>query len=130
MKGKTMKLSDCMREGAKRSGQAFGALQTVDGRTCAMGAAMLGGGMIINEQFGPWVPAIYELWSQFPWLRTVLADCPECGPGWRETVYGIAIHVNDNHHWTRERIADWLDTVDPTILEPVVESETEELIYA
>ena len=29
----------------------------------------------------------------------------------KQTVQNIIIHLNDEHHWTRERIADWIDTI-------------------
>jgi hypothetical protein len=72
----------------------------VDGKhvpyaACAMGAASLGGftrgmGEHIND-------------------NKVLSDirnCPDCG----HTNQDIVPHLNDFHQWTRERIADWLDT--------------------
>lgn len=33
-------------------------------------------------------------------------------PGAASTVRGAVVHLNDNHRWTREQIADWLDTLD------------------
>lgn len=29
-----------------------------------------------------------------------------------DTIMDVVIHLNDNHQWTREEIADWLDAVD------------------
>lgn len=41
------------------------------------------------------------------------ADCPECTPACYETpLYAIIMELNDFHHWTREQIADWLETLD------------------
>jgi hypothetical protein len=36
--------------------------------------------------------------------------CPECAD--RGTVPAIIIHLNDDHRWTRERIADWLEPIE------------------
>lgn len=43
--------------------------------------------------------------------------CPECSTA--GTLDSVIIHVNDGHHWTRERIADWLDTLDVDLTFPV-----------
>lgn len=47
-------------------------------------------------------------------------QCPGCFPRYISfSVKTIIFCLNDNHHWTREDIADWLDTlpVDLTIKE-------------
>lgn len=38
--------------------------------------------------------------------------CPVKGCGDLGTVRAVIIHLNDSHKWTREAIADWLDTLD------------------
>ena len=46
------------------------------------------------------------------------ATCPECKENPygahvpKRALYDIIMHLNDNHKWTRERIADWLETLD------------------
>lgn len=43
----------------------------------------------------------------------VSVDCPVCDKSsHRELLPDIIIHLNDEHHWTREQIADWLETLD------------------
>lgn len=37
-------------------------------------------------------------------------SCNNCR-SWRRDVLTAVIHLNDYHCWTRERIADWLDTL-------------------
>lgn len=37
-------------------------------------------------------------------------DCVTCRKG--EPLPRLIIHLNDRHHWEREAIADWLDTLD------------------
>jgi len=42
---------------------------------------------------------------------TAILGCPieTCGTDW--FVHDMVTHLNDSHHWTRERIADWLETL-------------------
>lgn len=38
--------------------------------------------------------------------------CPECLPGFVPScfdVFNVIMHLNDEHHWSRELIADWLE---------------------
>lgn len=100
-------LAEAIRRGCKlRPIQAVGYAD--DGiAACAMGAATAGG-------------------YTFPACITRNLPCPECnykiiqGPGWErfyKTIQGpgwerfLVIHLNDVHHWTREAIADYLDTL-------------------
>lgn len=75
--------------------------------TCGMAAALEAVGVL--KDYHP---------SQFPaeWkaLTNAAASCPECG---RETVRVEACiyHLNDCHHWPREKIADWLESVEARI---------------
>lgn len=58
-----------------------------------------------------YVPSTREtLAGLFPGLDHML-DCPACDDttGWSLT--NTIIHLNDDHEWTRERIADWLETL-------------------
>lgn len=100
-----MKLSEAIRLGALLHPQCFDTMRTYryyrDGRrdilgTCALGAA---------EEAG------YHAQRQSDWI--VLAQCPEgCpldGPVW---LGNVVSHLNDYHRWTRERIADWVATVE------------------
>jgi hypothetical protein len=32
--------------------------------------------------------------------------------GFSERLYDLIIHLNDDHHWSREQIADWVETLD------------------
>ena len=52
-----------------------------------------------------------ELREVLPELFTETAPCPACD-GSPETFYNMIQHLNDQHQWTREAIADWLDTLD------------------
>lgn len=56
---------------------------------------------------------VHELSDVFPQLRDRLASCPkqDCPYSFRPLV-SIIPHLNDAHQWTREQIADWLETLD------------------
>jgi len=53
--------------------------------------------------------------NELPGIKT-LVDLPcECGQyalsGMTYSLHTAIMHLNDNHKWTRERIADWVDTI-------------------
>ncbi len=95
-----LSLSEAMRLGAMLKPQGFGIWDTFRPEVaCALNAVRLAIG---GEMF---------LLDRFPILKTV-TDCPVCGPeaNCRTTLnVVIASHLNDDHRWTRERIADWIE---------------------
>ena len=102
-----MKLSDAILLGStlKPQGFGFGSTRPHLDRLCAFGAAYLALGM---------GGAMSDL---YPWLDN-LDSCPVCME--RERIaWIISNHLNDEHRWTRERIA--LEFVRPleALLEPV-----------
>ena len=54
------------------------------------------------------------------------AQCPECAHPRYPTILWNLIHLNDDHRWTRERIADWVETIEPKVSAPV----TQEVVHA
>lgn len=60
-----------------------------------------------------------SLAKMFPSLETFRADCPECIIMGNERLYDLIIHINDQHEWTREQIADFLDTLDVDLSIPL-----------
>lgn len=67
--------------------------------TCALGAAEDAGYRIVD----------------MPILR-MAATCP--ASEWCRVchcVYDVIIHLNDEHRWTREAIADWVETIEAGI---------------
>lgn len=58
--------------------------------------------------------------ERIPVLETSTQTCPGCValyegtkvPPKRASLRHVIIHLNDAHRWTREEIADWLDTLD------------------
>lgn len=47
------------------------------------------------------------LGEAIPGISETLATCPSCGGG--DHLTSIIVHLNDQHHWPREMIADWLE---------------------
>lgn len=107
--------SEAIREGAKLRPQAFGELVEGAGTgkvsTCAYAA---GYEAITGEVF--WVEKqLYDAVERlFPYMGQ---DAPVCPVGDCEErpvvddewdVGDLLIHLNDDHQWTREEIADWL----------------------
>jgi len=99
-----MKLSEAIRIGSKMHSQAFGVTYVWDRvkgahvikESCVWGAAVAGGGC--NEFVG----------ATWPFIYAYDVSCPacECLPN---DVHGTMIHLNDDHHWPREAIADWVE---------------------
>lgn len=105
-----MKLSDAIRLGSMLKPQGFGGLRDHVG-TCALGAAEDAVGMI-------W-------WVKFGSHPALMATCPACGDA---TTYdsnlNTVAHLNDDHRWTREQIADWVATIEPADAPAQAEIET------
>lgn len=55
--------------------------------------------------------ALVELKSIVPELELSVAVCPACVLAHPQRLYVVIAHLNDQHKWTRERIADWLETL-------------------
>ncbi len=95
-----MKLSEAIRLGAMLKPQSIGGAS--DGETsCALQAAC--------ESYGE------NYFTSGPSLarRLLPGDlhCPECSRA-GDAFWVIACCLNDYHHWTRERIADWVATIE------------------
>ncbi len=95
-----MRLSEAIRLGAMLHPQHFGSarLYDVDADmaiigTCAIGAA---------EEAG------YSFWVPDETLNAN-ARCPQCDCWSRDTTRALIPHLNDDHRWTREAIADWVE---------------------
>jgi hypothetical protein len=95
--GKWHKLAETMRAGCRmRPVQCFGGFFEGKNQACAVGAIMAA---LSDDDYGDLdLPAFLEV------------GCP--APACKQTIrYNIIVHLNDDHRWTRETIADWLDTL-------------------
>jgi hypothetical protein len=93
-------LSEAIRIGAMLKPQAFGWYEQ-GGGTCAIGAAGDAVGGLTNVTKTRWP------------ILDAHVMCPvEACSGNVHNVGAIVVHLNDNHQWTREQIADWVQTVE------------------
>lgn len=99
-----MKLSEAIRLGAALKPQAFGHAYS-GARSCALGAAA--DAMGIDYYKTNWAAVLSGFTGEY--------HCPVAGcvdSGWMKYVGLIITHLNDNHRWTRERIADWVESLE------------------
>ena len=54
---------------------------------------------------------IRTLKDVLPGIDWMHAECPDCHDVHRQLVH-IIVHLNDDHRWSRNDIADWLETLD------------------
>jgi hypothetical protein len=74
---------------------------------CAIGASALVAGAL--RPLGPtrYQLSFEALYAAFPELATPDVACPHCGK--RATLHEVIVDLNDNHFWTREKVADWIE---------------------
>ena len=98
-----LELAEAIAAGARRRPQAFGTYFSDDGGSCALGAAYEGAYALPRE-----VHAVRpRLDRLFDCLENVRRRCP-VGCNKRLPLNAIILHLNDDHHWTREQIVEWL----------------------
>lgn len=125
-----MKLSEAIREGSKirpqiRGKGDFGFNEFRQICSCAMGAAFEATGLVNVIDTGlDWpvyaagptitLDKLFELWP----VLNVMVDspvepCDMCYPKvHKKSVARIITHINDYHDWTREQIADWVESIE------------------
>lgn len=119
-----MPLHEAIRLGAMTTHQIFNAMRLeVEGDTigtCALGAAYVAGGLTAQD----------NMMEHWPILKRFNV-CPVAGCLFTRNgsaVHNVArliTHLNDNHRWTREHIANWVESITlPTEL-PQPELEVE-----
>lgn len=89
-----------------------------NGQSCAQGAALEATGTPYTEfemMSGKCRDHHVTMIAQWPWTQTRRITCPVCGH--EEVVKDVIAHLNNtgigDHDWSREQIADWLETIDP-----------------
>ena len=115
-----MKLSEAIRLGSMLKPQAFHCLRDARGGVCASGAAFDAIGVLdalcadvgkltlteIRSRNQAIIAAVAPQWILLLNAPTV---CPQCG---QRSAWLLIPHLNDRHRWTRERIADWVETIE------------------
>jgi hypothetical protein len=114
-----MKLNEAIRLGAMLKPQSYKDLLDPGGRTCALGAAVDALGLYRNN--ADFAFELHDLFTRYPFIHKA-SRCPACLPvvgfvrrrlNWEYDVEDVIAHLNDDHEWTRERIADWVATIEP-----------------
>lgn len=123
-----IRLSEAIRLGSMLRPQAFGVF--FDGLgTCAQGAALEAIGHHICD--GNKHEAMAMAW---PWAHCGHSEslhctsrthrCPEC-PTWNRCVSAVVAHLNNDHRWSRERIALYVEQLEQRrIAEPIQQEES------
>lgn len=105
IRGDELELAAAIREGAdRRPEQAFGNYFVGRQASCALGAAYEGMYRLPAEAGGLRPRQLERL---FECLEGTLRRCPE-GCRKRLALGAVILHLNDDHHWSRERIAAWV----------------------
>jgi hypothetical protein len=106
-----MKLSEAIRLGSVMTGQAFNfyyiesAGAAVD--TCPLGSALLAVGKLHEAVL---------VWQVWPWMQVGTVRCPVDGCAISRidlSANNTISHLNDYHRWTREAIAQWVESIEP-----------------
>jgi hypothetical protein len=101
-------LADAIRAGAsRRPEQAFGDYFVGRRASCALGAAYEGIYRLAKDMGGQ-RPTRDLVWF-FDCLESSVRRCPVDGCKKRLLLSAMIVHLNDNHLWSREQIATWLE---------------------
>lgn len=116
-----LKLSEAIRLGSMMKPQAYTDAEI--GASCALEAACEAIGLAACE----WV----RLDSQYPILDRADIHCPLCSStDDQEAFEEVVYHLNDDHKWSRERIADFVETIENQQASPVLDQQITEQIEA
>jgi len=100
---KNIPLSELIRIGSKVTKQCIGLSDNNCKSTCAVGAALVAKrGQIFNNLSTS--DCVRELGISRLWVKSPTGK-------YEDYLSVIIINLNDTHHWTRERIADWLESI-------------------
>jgi len=91
---------------SRRPEQAFGNYFRGSRASCALGAAYEGMYRLPAEA-GQILPKRLE--RLFDCLEGTIRACPEAGCHKRLILAAVIVHLNDDHQWSRERIAAWVE---------------------
>lgn len=110
-------MSEAIRLGSMMAPQGFDMFMDGEGHTCALGAA----GAAVGVDFQGTMLHPSKVWPAL--LEAV--PCPT-GDGYHYALVLVISHLNDLHRWTREQIADWVETVESPQVPPTIERTPDE----
>lgn len=101
-----MKLSEAIRLGAMLKPQGYGdaSSSALAPATCAMGAAA--------QAVGNEVDSYQLFYKEWPFTYKLCVACPASDIDRTQCVLSQVHRLNDHYRWTRERIADWVATIE------------------
>lgn len=70
-----------------------------------------------------------DLSTYIPGVRAIV-ECPKCGPGHASEIINMVQHLNDTCGYSREQIADWLETLDVDLTFPSEPPAPKQLPFA
>lgn len=103
-----MKLSEAIRLGAMLGPQLYGRTRDDGLGSCALGAALLAigdEGQLYTDAMGYW-PLLMEPAPSVP--EAIAKEFGESAP----IILSVIRGLNDYSRWTREQIADWVETIE------------------
>lgn len=109
-----MRLSEAMRLGSMLRPQAYGTSDGPQG-ACALGAAL--------DAIGKTTNRYSTAANHFPVL---CGEAPHPISGETLRVLTIVRVLNDEHRWTREQIADWVETLEAVVIPSVDASDSDQ----
>lgn len=106
-----MKLSEAIRLEGMTLEQSVGVSHDVTKSACALqGAVLMVGRDAVESEY------CTSICAEWPWAArggvVWYLLCPECTDV-RSDAADTIVHLNDHHRWTRNQIADWVETVEP-----------------
>jgi hypothetical protein len=113
-----MKLSEAIRMNGMMKPQGFGPDSIIStDAPCALGGALQSVGSHPRSQ----MDALWAVADKWPWSIAQYNTCPVCDSlFYQRPIRAIIWHLNDDHEWTRQQIADWVETVEPQEVAEVV----------
>lgn len=122
-----LKLSEAIRLGAMLRPQAFGTYFS-DGGSCAIAAAMEALGIAsYSRDHGTLFDSHRSLAKRYPMLSKLRVVPPVDVNTDAPNVSNVIVRLNNDHYWTREQIADWIEQIE-RLQEPTSQPASRDLI--
>lgn len=126
-----MRLSEAILLGSTLSKQGFGPEALYQEERCAIGAALQA--LNVQVHHGSTCFGYAAIHKEYPELKDLRPSCPagHCNIALDHGSNAISViwHLNDIHEWSRERIAEWVSTIEPQPVEELRE-EADEVLAA
>lgn len=138
-----MKLSEAIKLGSMLHPQGTGAYASEEHtflmgqqvstgiRTCAYGAALIAVGNSVEVCLSKSIEIQVDAPDEWDTVTERILVCPADGCGKVDRGDNLIFHLNDDHEWTREQIADWVEQKEAeAFAAAVLETVPEELVAA